>query len=505
MKLGINIAPTSYLSAASAFTDLMKGCGTGSGVWRLRDGRPAPLTAQGYPAPTVGQPAYTFAASGTGGHYRGGLYRATWQGGGTLAFGRDASLIANPTPQSGLLKIVPTSAGTQVTITANDPTNPIRDIRLVPEGHAQPAFDATWLAGFAHFPGPIRFKDWHVINNSYPVNGVLRWQDRKTPEYCSQASWGAPILNPDGTPATDPATGYPYLTASGVCLEDCVAVCNMLHRDMWLCLPHGGADDYYRGAAALVRDKLDPSLICWFEHGNEEWNWSPEYSGTRFCFNLGVAAGWKSSQLIYGKAAEHRRMFAAIDSVWPDDRRYRRVLACNYGTGPGAGGWPFTLLCRQLQAIGYTKVDAFSANCYAWSQNQGSYTAATTADQVLQDLSTFIAGTLTHWMGDLVATAGQWAQTFGRPISVASYECGPELIPGIHPYGPAYLAASSDPRMGAIVTQLFTAMATAGVEIGCYYNDYGAANAYGTYGLRPCQDSDWSSPKAAAVAAWPNS
>lgn len=499
MKLGINVAPPDYFSPPWAFADVMLASGTGSGQWNA-GGAPAPLDADGCPVLLAGKTAFTRAYWKLAGHYPGGAYVASWDGDGTVTFGGDATAPHSPGPQSSPVQVTPSSNGVIVTIARSNPADPVRNIRLIPSGTSA-RFRPEYLAGFAAFPGPIRFKDWQYTQ-SWPEYGWLRWADRATPGWSSQAIPPYPLADGRGSPVVDGTVtpNKPYLRGAGVSLEYCIDLCNTLGRDGWFCIPHVATDEYVYGMATLIRDRLAPGLKAYFEYSNEVWNGS--YVVSAYCQHLGIAAGDANQPILTGKSTEIARLFGIVDQVFAGSPQALKVVADQLG-------WPqrIDILMSKLQALGYTAVDVLSGAPYFGPDSAAlaTYTATTAVAQVLADSAAMIANELTANLALYQQYASKWSAALGRPIALWGYECGPELNPGNKVYAPAFVAAGTDPGIGPVITQLFAAMQAAGFAGGCYYNDLSAPTPYGTYGLRSYQDGPWTDPKPAAVAAWPNS
>jgi len=58
----------------------------------------------------------------------------------------------------------------------------------------------------------------------------------------------------------------------GISWEDQIDICNALNIDMWINIPVLVDDDYVRNLAALIKERLKPSLNVNVEIGNELWN-----------------------------------------------------------------------------------------------------------------------------------------------------------------------------------------------------------------------------------------
>lgn len=507
MKLGINITSPNYWSGAWIFNDPMLLCGVGvthaTNAWNMGGVSP-PSDPQGYPIvldpkPPLSRQPFTKTRTAAG-HYPGGDFLVTWDGDGILRFGGDVIKSAAISTQSCVISVAPAGQGIIVYIVRSSPCDPIRNLRMVPASQqaAPSRFDPKYLADFAAFPGPIRFKNWQQTNG-FPRSGWTRWGDRAT-QYGTQCGVVQPVLDESGTPLLAP-DGTPYYAGGGVALEYQIELCNTLKRDGWWCIPHLATDAYASAMARMIRDRLDPSLKVYVEVGNEIWNW--QYWDTGHAWDLGVAAGVDpktGSPLVVGKPLLLRRLFEAFDAGWgADDSRVLRVLADSVW-----GGGKFEPFMLQFQSLGYTKIDAFAGAPYFYlgPKITDNYTADTPLSQVVADCSAFIAADVTQSMAAMKAHRDKWQTTLDRPIEICAYEWGNELItkPGLV-CNAQFTALQTDPAMQGLYDQLMRAMADNGVTMACYYVDL-----YPTcYGARTYQDDPWTLPKAAALAAWQNS
>jgi poly(3-hydroxybutyrate) depolymerase len=124
----------------------------------------------------------------------------------------------------------------------------------------------------------LRFMDWAGTNCS-PVRS---WDERKQPDDPKQGMF---LEDVDDT----------------VAYEWCIALCNQVGADMWVCLPHRteGDPQFWTNLATLIRDRLDPGLRVYVEYSNETWNgafgsWDgdPDLCQYTYCDRRGKAAPW---------------------------------------------------------------------------------------------------------------------------------------------------------------------------------------------------------------------
>jgi hypothetical protein len=138
-----------------------------------------------------------------------------------------------------------------LSITQTDPSDPIRNIRVVREDQLSAfqdgeIFNPAFLDKLEDFRA-LRFMDWMETNNS----DIRNWSDR---------------------PAMDDASWQ----VNGVPVEAMVELANRTGTDPWFCMPHNASDEFIRQFASYVRDHLDPRLKAHVEYSNEVWNWSFE-------------------------------------------------------------------------------------------------------------------------------------------------------------------------------------------------------------------------------------
>lgn len=156
------------------------------------------------------------------------------------------------------------------------PDDPLRDIHIVHEDHAQTyesePYHPLYLARLAPF-GVLRFMDWGRTNGS----PVVEWRERTRRDHYTQAR------------------------LEGASLRSMIDLANRTGKDAWVCIPHEANNDFVRRAARLVRDELDPRLRVWVEYSNETWNSSGAFTQTDYTQAMGVELGldedpWRAGQ-----------------------------------------------------------------------------------------------------------------------------------------------------------------------------------------------------------------
>jgi hypothetical protein len=143
-----------------------------------------------------------------------GQYVCLYDGTGTLTAAGDAA-ISSQTPGRIVLDINPGANGNRsaIRITATDPADYVRNIRIVPLAHeadyAAQVFSPEFLAGLAPFK-VLRFLNWNRVSNST----VAAAADLTAPDFETQA------------------------VSNGVAYAYMCQLCNTVGADLWVNIPH---------------------------------------------------------------------------------------------------------------------------------------------------------------------------------------------------------------------------------------------------------------------------
>ena len=143
--------------------------------------------------------------------------------------------------------------------------------------NSYPIFTKEYLNSFAPFCA-IRFMGWMEAN----YNTGLSWQavPKTNPVQYTLANSGpySWVNRPPFNGGQYIGCGNGAVNVGGACYENMIALCNATGCDMWVSVPLQATDDWKTGFANLVANdpvyRLNPWLHCYYEHGNELWNWS---------------------------------------------------------------------------------------------------------------------------------------------------------------------------------------------------------------------------------------
>ncbi|WP_370047074.1 MULTISPECIES: calcium-binding protein [Salipiger] len=237
-----------------------------------------------------------------------GTYRVFWEGKGKLDITGRASRVRLGEGE-GQFWYAPGEGAVGVSITATDPDDPIRNIRIVREDQlalfeAGALFNPLWIERIRDLRS-LRFMDWMHTNGS-PVQS---WDDR-------------------------PRMGDYSWTARGVPAEVMLRLANRVGADPWFNIPHMADDDYVRQFAELVKARLDPDLKVYVEYSNEVWNhifeqarwaeaqadalWGRSEAGWMQYYGLRSAQVMQIWTDIYGDEAEDRLVrVISTHTGWP--------------------------------------------------------------------------------------------------------------------------------------------------------------------------------------------
>ena len=247
---------------------------TASGVInRSVTGLPPGLTmpardSNGYPVglgdlPTQNYVLWTNVFTNIGCPYPTGTYTLTFDGAGTINVTTGANPAGQNFSQSGGLGSpfdvnIPRCDGDGIVIiiTSSNPTDYVRNIRLVMPGlqntYQTNPFNPQFLTALQPF-STLRFigamlPDFSSSLTADGQSGPLTWADRTPPGYFTQAA------------------------PAGMSVEYMVQLCNILHENMWVTMPVNGDSEYVTNFAQYVEQNLDPGLKVYVEYGDELWN-----------------------------------------------------------------------------------------------------------------------------------------------------------------------------------------------------------------------------------------
>lgn len=477
MTIGMNLENVVDWSPAWTFTDAFRASRpwiahafnteTWNTTWDAAAAPPLALDSRGNPTAlatwknaagqTMQQLAGTLMFRGLGGGYAGGLYRAEWDGTGTVTFGLDARTMASGKTAGGRnyadLQVTPSDDGIYLRIDATSPADPARNFNVwMPDWQGRHFAGQQWQPGDSSSPfhplflerlepfDTIRFMGMQETNTS----GIRTWADRRDAFDIRQGSGS------DGTPSEP--------LVNGMSLEYMVQLANDLDADPWFNMPHMADDDFVRNFAIYVRNHLEPGLKAHVEWSNEIWNFGWGFEASQWVSEqtkLPANAGFDNWQVAGREAKRDLDIWSAVFAG--QTNRLVRVAA-----GWAAVDW---VTNRIVESMGGS-FDAIAIAPYITptDEQRAEYTAATTVDRVIADTRANVS-TSVHWVSNHERLAQAWQARLGRQIQLVAYEGGQHLDGRNASYQNAFHAAVNDPRMGDIYRDYLRRIDAAGMDL----------------------------------------
>ncbi len=449
-------------------------------VWDT--GEPLALDADGYiTSLQPGQRATTVMLTDLQGNYPTGHYVFLYEGEGEWEWSGLAELVESEPGRQVVNVRADGAPYVQLTLTVVNPKDHPRNMRFIRPGY-EDRYDANpYATDFLERWGgvdTIRFMDWMRINRT----DQSEWSNRPTS-----------------------ATRTFYTT--GVALEWMIDLCNRTDSHAWFAIPHLATDEYMREFARMVRERLAPHLIAYYEFSNEVWN--TMFEQTRWAQRRGSEAGlaeqpWEAGWLYYSE--QSRRLFDLLDEVYEGEHaRYRRVVATQ------AANDYIGRLKLGHDKLG-SRADALAIGPYlTFNVPVQGRDGQPTADEV-QDWS--LDQLFEHLAGQPLAGAKRWMERYQAladeyGLELIAYEGGQHLTAlaeaGDNQQLVDLLAdANRDPRMGDLYRQYFSHWSkVTGGNLFCHWTATGTYGRHGYWGLLEWRTQDpATAPKYQALKEW---
>lgn len=476
-RLGINFSWWTSFHPEWVFVDAFKGASEWypqrlvGGPWNT--GESMSMRPDGYPASlNTDQAVACVMFKSLGSRYPGGRYACMWDGDGDVEVKEDAVIVSRSANR--LEADVTPFDGFVLRITRTNPSNPVRNIRVVMPGHVatyttQP-FHPQFLRNWRQFK-VVRFMDWMRTNGSPQVH----WSDRPTPDLYSQA------------------------TDRGVALEHMIDVSNTLDADPWFCFPHLATDDYVRQFCRMVAARLEPTRTVYLELSNECWNSSFEQS--RHFGREGVRMQLSNDPFEAQLRAYSQRaveMFRVARQELAATHRVKCVIS-----GQNASEWIAQTMVDWRNA--YREIDAVAVAPYFGNDlgdpSRQAQVAAMSINDVLAECARDIPASLAN-------TARNAAMARQRGLLLLGYEGGQHLVGfGGTENNTAitnlFIATNRRTEMFWLYIGYLEGWKNAGGDLLLPYYSTGRPGRYGSWGALEYADQDpLTAPKYLALRAW---
>jgi hypothetical protein len=425
-----------------------------------------------------GQIARTLMFWDLGGRYPAGTYVVLYEGEGSLQFGTGASLVSSQ-PGRAVLRVDPARGGISLFITATNPANYLRNIRVVMPGgicEGNPFVHAGDASACADPAAYRSFENHHASIVFHPMF-LERIRDYRTLRFMD---WGLTNNSAQSAWAARPKPGDARWTEKGVPVEVMVELANRLGADAWFNLPHLADDDYAAQYARLVKQRLRSDLKAHVEYSNEVWNGI--FSQATHARTQGVALGL-SADAYQAQIRYYSKRSTEIFDLWSAEfadapQRLVRVMATQAGNS-----W------TAEQALDYQnarlKTDALAIapyfGGYLGTSSQAARVEAMSLDQLFAELEAIALPQSIASMNANLTVAK------ARGLPLIAYEAGQHLagVFGVEnnaAINALFDGANRDPRMGALYTKYLEAWKASGAALLMHFNACTAYSKWGRFG-----------------------
>ncbi len=501
LGIGINLDAISYISSDYMFSDVMK---MTANAWDVTNAASVgfpfndtsvplpPMDANGYPIglgnlPANGEVPFTYVFTNSIAEYPTGTYTLTFDGKGSVEIvdGVDKPQVFTQNGGLGTPSNVTVSAdsglGLLIAITSSDPTDYVKNIRLVMPGEqntyqTQP-FNPQYLNALQPF-SYLRFVDAMQINSATQQVGMT-WANETPITYRTQTK------------------------STGISIQYMVDLCNTLNKDMWVNMPVGAASTYVSNFASYVAANLNPGLKVYVEYGGEVWNngYADQYAY--------VSSYGKANNLTYPQATAN--LTADCWNIWRQvfagqTDRMVRVVGSQFSWTGNLGPEIAQLVATSSPSDPDHGFDVVSGGSY-FGVDTSSFDAQTTVQQIEAAETASLPGFAQVVQNYMDAVEG-WEAQLNQHIPVIMYEGGLSLATG-SPYVSwydAFIGTQTDPGQGPITTAFLNDLAAAGVTGVNYYSFIRPADEFGEWGsMDYLGEPSSETPKYNALLAFANS
>lgn len=485
--VGINVNELHHEDASFPFIDLFRQADPfANNILELPNADKAQYDANGWPSSLNGAEVGTkFIGKMPAVALPSGDYIVLYDGQGVLNYGHGVERISQAIGRE-TIRFHADEKGevnASLLITATNPADPLRNIRILPPGgicqdnpyqrvaeasactSGAPylAFE-TYYKSILFTPEYMKFlSDFSVIRfmtmSGITRNPISHWAERPNMQ---EATWGGKYGQ------------------RGAPLEIQIELANRMKADAWLNLPHAADDEYVRNFALYVRDHLHPDARIYVEYTNEVWNTA--FSHSEYTQKKGIEAGYSINSVEAGFQYYVQRageVFAIWQEVFGGRERLVRVM----------GSWDSRpdVTKKLLDNYGGGKIaDALAIAPYFGGNIKG-YRESTTVDEIFKLTTEADSFRSLPQILDHIREQAKLAKQHN--LKLIAYEGGQGLVdwvtrdPNQHP-NPLFFAANRDPRMGELYTQLLEGWKDAGGELFMAFASPRTCQWFGCWGLK---------------------
>jgi len=469
-----------------------------------------------------------------------GKYVVTYDGSGTLTYnGAMSKSASESTAGRDVVNVVNNGGAAWLTITATNPSNYIRNIRVLPPGGVCGTDMTVYAASAAACTGKGAYTTFDKLPSTVVWHPQFL-QDLKGSRTLRFMDWGQTNTNliTSWSKRTQP-TAHIWSDAAGVPVEAMFDLARNVGADPWINLPAHVDDDYIHQFAKLAHAKMATQSVLYLEYGNEMWNyafpatkWAYTQAQTVFAKQVAASGGnpylaetnWymqrlvNACQIVKGEfGADASRVKCVANTQASVAYNTSSALACTYAAttlGKPCGKFidavaiaPYFAYyinsSKTLATVAswYTDADGGVGRLFQEILGTDSKGVSVVAPLAIVGSGAPTSGALAQIKSWAVATKAV-ADTYGLPMM--AYEGGQ----GMTASGDAKLqallvAANRDPRMATAYQQMMSDWRAIGGQTFNFFTDVKTNGTSGLWGLKENQ-FDTTAPKWQAATQWRN-
>ncbi|HIP68767.1 MAG TPA: hypothetical protein EYH06_09275 [Chromatiales bacterium] len=410
-----------------------------------------------------------------------GLYTVLYDGKGKINYGGLGKLVGSK-PGHDVLYISDLNGTLNITITETDPTDYIRNIRVLmpggiclsdrfhhaaseddcPDGdyrsyeeyHEEILFNPDYLRYMQSFK-VLRFMDFMNTNDS----SITEWSDITS---FSGATWSGYEADKGGAP-----------------IEVMVKLANQLNADAWFCMPHKANDEYIRNFADSVKEHLKPELKAYVEYSNEVWNsifTQSDYADEQGKFRNLDGDSYKAQMKYYSRRSV--QIFNIWENSFGGRERLVRVMSTH---APNIDASETVLDFEEA----YKKTDALAVAPY-FGGDPEPFRSVSSVNEIFKILNSRRYPESLPNIEKNIAELGKLTKKYN--VDLIAYEGGQHLADWDtsedeqHP-NPLFYRANRDPRMGILYYQYLQSWRKAGGKLFVHYTSPRMWTKVGSWGV----------------------
>jgi hypothetical protein len=281
----------------------------------------------------------------------------------------------------------------------------------------------------------------------------------------------------------------------------CIKLANDTGRHPWICLPVQATDDHFRKFAQYALQNLDPRLDLYVELSNELWNFG--FPQAPVNLNAAKADGRVARKSDWEMCAERSAirsvdMVKIIREVFGSQAGRVKLMLGSFIANQYWAQWQLEAIKR---VFGDPKqfVHTITVAPYVGNDLNERDVPGLSMDALFNYLFEFTRGQCASWIRSNAAVASAWG------VKLAAYEAGQHVVVYNNHYREKRnealkRAAQYDPRMGAVLKELYAVWVREGGDLFCHSSLCGPYSEWGFWGLKEnVLENTSTSPKWAAM------